>query len=620
MRAAWLVMALLVPLCAASATDLQAWQECAQQVLVREWSAVSPPPGLAGRPEVAIREDPALNARAEVTAAPAGSQLWSARIVLCTGLAEGLASKDGQPDVDALAGVIGHELAHLVLGHYRLDREAAQQRLRDADTVIAVSISREQEFAADLEGARIAARAGYDPGGLVDVCERGRALLSDAASWDLATGDHPTFTERLVALDAARAELWRAALDFEVGVDLLRGGNFVCAQECFRAARAQFPDSPEVLGNLGYALLLEYYHRLPPDYWTTYRIGQPLPVGYASFLPVPPRRSQSPEEAAELRRKWLEAVEVLQAALARQSDDALALGNLGLAYLVAPDGPDLEQARASLERLSPDVTPSVRWRAQNDLALVAWRQGDRERALELLQQAVAAAGAERSAPSAGVPAVNRALVLAESEDAGERHEAVGALEAVLPAYPGSADEWGYVYGAYAALCAGLGRAAVPEDGLQPPKPKLITPHLVWRGSRIYLADTAGRLRAVLGSPEAVIPVGQVAAGGSPEIGLACWRYAQGVLELTFLRSTLVRVSASGPADTAACQVVLPGGRAGAVSLGGQVSDLERLLGSTYDDTVRLGEGRPYRLYSRAQLAVRVEEGRIVALALAGVRS
>ena len=79
---------------------------------------------------------------------------------------------------NALAFIIGHEIAHLLLGHQKrtaptLKRMERQRKLSDkgsvASTIFYVTLkskyridSKNMEFAADIEGAKLAAKAGYD--------------------------------------------------------------------------------------------------------------------------------------------------------------------------------------------------------------------------------------------------------------------------------------------------------------------------------------------------------------------------------------------------------------------------------------------------------------------------
>ena len=128
----------------------------------------------AGRQQIPYRflvvDDPAPNA----CAIPGGSILVSQALVeLCS-------------SQDELAGVIAHEIQHIDCRHAlsSLAKDFAANKLlniggpmlRKAADLLEVVIDRgyqqEQEFEADLEGVRLARRAGFDPAGLANLLEK----------------------------------------------------------------------------------------------------------------------------------------------------------------------------------------------------------------------------------------------------------------------------------------------------------------------------------------------------------------------------------------------------------------------------------------------------------------
>ena len=125
-------------------------------------------------------------------------------------------------DVDALADTIGHEMAHLKLGH---SGEARQERERTAagigtavgtaanfvipfsgylfsaaSTGIARSFTRDEERQADELGLRWASGAGYDPCGKVRVVAILAKLTRAEPSPMLST--HPAYAERADSANA----------------------------------------------------------------------------------------------------------------------------------------------------------------------------------------------------------------------------------------------------------------------------------------------------------------------------------------------------------------------------------------------------------------------------------
>jgi TPR repeat protein len=101
-------------------------------------------------------------------------------------------------DLDALAAVLAHELAHIHLGHNEGEARAREQKLKKSQEVGAglttgsaavaslifrvgaqiyySSLSRDEERAADLRGLQWAVHAGFDPCGMVRALDAIRAL------------------------------------------------------------------------------------------------------------------------------------------------------------------------------------------------------------------------------------------------------------------------------------------------------------------------------------------------------------------------------------------------------------------------------------------------------------
>lgn len=145
-------------------------------------------------------------------------------IYLTTGLLEHLGN-----DTDALANVIGHEIAHIEMQHAlnQLTRAfevgfwvgLGPQETQDDDLwnridqigveMLLVGWGRQFELEADALGQRLAAAAGYDPRGLVTFFEVARLvdLLEDEEPPELPT--HPPTPERIqrAQLLAGRLEI-----------------------------------------------------------------------------------------------------------------------------------------------------------------------------------------------------------------------------------------------------------------------------------------------------------------------------------------------------------------------------------------------------------------------------
>ena len=123
-----------------------------------------------------------------------------------------------------LAGVLGHEIGHIVQRHHvkvmqqsaavsagaraaqRTDRGFLVNNLIGTGAeVLARGLDKSAEFEADRIGVVLAARAGYSPYGLVEVLHKLGARAADDASLALLLKTHPAPGERLTQLGDALA-------------------------------------------------------------------------------------------------------------------------------------------------------------------------------------------------------------------------------------------------------------------------------------------------------------------------------------------------------------------------------------------------------------------------------
>jgi predicted Zn-dependent protease len=129
-----------------------------------------------------------------------------------------------------LAGVLAHEIAHVVKKHHLkaiqqgawnrvggnvaseylnqrsrspLASAAGQQLIGGMKEIMLKGLSKEDEYEADRMGVVIAARAGYDPYGLVSVIQLIQAMGGSRPELALLFETHPSPESRLDALSAA---------------------------------------------------------------------------------------------------------------------------------------------------------------------------------------------------------------------------------------------------------------------------------------------------------------------------------------------------------------------------------------------------------------------------------
>jgi predicted Zn-dependent protease len=161
------------------------------------------PPSRDWKWSVAVIDEPTLNA----WCMPGG------KMAIYTGIVHKLKLTD-----DEIAQIMGHEIAHALLGHgrERMSRAIAMQggmtlgsilAGRDlsvlmpvADLALTLPNSREGESEADRYGVELAARAGYDPRAAVKLWEKMSAASGNGPPQFLST--HPSPDNRIQALNA----------------------------------------------------------------------------------------------------------------------------------------------------------------------------------------------------------------------------------------------------------------------------------------------------------------------------------------------------------------------------------------------------------------------------------
>lgn len=126
-------------------------------------------------------------------------------------------------NADELAAVLGHETAHLVLGHVvarlktqkglsavsqfmqRLVHSKGGQNTASAAGIVGnygfLNFSRSQEYAADQEGVTLAAKAGYNPYGTLWFFQEVQQLYGDAG-FEQFVQQHPSTKDRTARVES----------------------------------------------------------------------------------------------------------------------------------------------------------------------------------------------------------------------------------------------------------------------------------------------------------------------------------------------------------------------------------------------------------------------------------
>lgn len=121
------------------------------------------------------------------------------------------------PDADVIAGILGHEIGHVVEDHglHRLYRSLGayaliallvgetgpmlEDILLEGNALLSLSYSRAQESAADEFGLTLSHSAGFDPIGLKIFFERLGAGIGDDMQW---MSTHPNHSNRVEAIES----------------------------------------------------------------------------------------------------------------------------------------------------------------------------------------------------------------------------------------------------------------------------------------------------------------------------------------------------------------------------------------------------------------------------------
>jgi tetratricopeptide (TPR) repeat protein len=600
--------------CAAcvSMTPLASWAEIKpeEQALVTglmsRMSAVIHPANMTWPPQIDLQDGP-LDAYAQLddSKKPAVPH-----VVITTGLLRDVI--EGVPD--RLAFVVGHEIGHHVLGH------TAHPAPGSSSThFLRATYSRDDEFAADLYGMQWMLNAGYSyRAGLSAfklMQERGIAAYSP---FEGLSSDHPSWAERIAALDKEQPTLWRAMGAFDSGVYLLDAEQYAMAERCFRGVVKQFPDSYDAWANLGYALLMQYADKLEVADLRRFGVGQVVVGGFY-------RRPGSLE--AQVRgideAMWQEATEALKTALRLRPDSALASANLGVAYLIRPAGKDtgraiewLEKAKAAAAR-DAAADPVARASVQINLGVAYLAAGDTaafNRELAAADGAVPADAPRRGGAASLASAAivyNRALLSLSSSDVKQRRRALAGFEAYLGGVGSDSAWWTLAYEQYVGVCKELGVAPKSRQEMEGGKRSQYRPVMSMTfgpGKRVELGQATREATANLG-PSQPLPA---VDGGS------LVRYVYPALGTELLANDrVIAISLSGASSPAiSLRSVGLSGKQSSLRIGMSKDELEAALADVdFDFGQLLDPDKDYRFYGSLGLAVKLQSGSVVELVI-----
>ncbi len=191
-------------------------------------------------------------------------------IYVTIGMINALDSLSSEDSQSMIAGIIGHEIAHVYLRHYvawaRLQqfvKDAARDVPSDVATILDYGYKREQEFEADELGVLYAMRAGYSFEAIVSFYKRVRNLYGEIPPGDEKFKDHPRITERIARLYETRGQIERDFDQFNYGAVALTEGRYPDAVTAFKIFTSTFANSASGWTNLGSAYLFAALAQMP---------------------------------------------------------------------------------------------------------------------------------------------------------------------------------------------------------------------------------------------------------------------------------------------------------------------------------------------------------------------
>jgi hypothetical protein len=284
-----------------------------------------PAPGLDWPPDFDFLEERGINAFATAI-------YRDGKLVPIVRVTNDMIEKVIEGDPHRMAYVLGHELGHLLKGHIRITK-ADRERAAFVKTVF----GRDKEIEADRVGATLAVKAGYSFEKGLKAILRMKELGLDYSSFEGLGLDHPSWDTRLERMDTEKAQLWKAMAAFNNGVVFLVTEQFGYAEACFEKVVKEFPNAYEAWANLGFARLMRYCDQLDKADLREFGIGQIVTGGFYF-------RAEAIKVRGRNADLWKAAVAALNESNRIKSDQTRVIANLGLAYLIHPDGKNTAEA------------------------------------------------------------------------------------------------------------------------------------------------------------------------------------------------------------------------------------------------------------------------------------
>jgi len=594
---AFFIATLLIAATQARADINPADRELAERVFQQIISSAPVPSKMEWPPKLEILDTGEVNAFATIRVKDGKKY----PVVVCY---EGLIKRDSEGNADRLAYVLGHEIAHHLLGHTTTGSEATE--------FVRATFSRDQEITADRRGMELALRANYSYQGGLSAIRKMIDLGLNYSSFEGLAADHPSWLDRIALLDKDQAGLWRSMSAFDNGVYFLLVQNYALAERAFRQVTKDFPGAYEAWANLGYALLMQYADSLDTEDLKRFDVGQIVVGGFY-------RRPQSLESRVRgiNEEMWWDAVGALREAIRLKPELSLPKANLGIAYLFRPAGKDAGKATQLLEeatqlaRTDATLDPLSRLTVELNLVVAHASEGSSEEALLALTRIEASlkqgqqSSVSTSASVLSAISYNKAVLLAQSPANDRQRLAIGELENYLRHTSSSLAWWPLAYRRYSTLCQQFGLQPKSQNTLLSQSASTFRP--IASSGQIALGETLLDAKRQLGGTGVISSL----IRGTNLIGIS---YPDRGLKLVATDEVLAIVLYGDKAPRLPVREMGLGTKERELRIGMSSADLDAVLGdSDYDFRQLVDPEQNYRFYSDLGLAVLVQNGKIVEL-------
>jgi tetratricopeptide (TPR) repeat protein len=508
-------------------------------------------------------------------------------------------------DENRLALILGHEFGHI------LHKHNVPQPMRDKTPFLRTLFTRQQEDEADKTGVELMVKAGFSFEKGVKAITRMQDLGLEYSSFEGLGTDHPSWNDRLKKFDGEKVNLWKVSSAFTNGVYFLATEQYKYAAPCFEFVTKEYPAVHEAWANLGYAYLMQYCDQLDKKDLEGYDIGQIIVGGFYTRAGLPTRLKDF--------KKWNLGKSALEESNKLLPNQTIVLANLGLAYLVHPDGKDLANATkffnlaVAAAKDDKALDPSANAALMINLGVANLANAEPEKAIAQIDETEKAVRnlADRRhtkrlmASYDAALQYNRALVLGARPDKADKEKAIHLLEKYLETTSPLTLWWEIAHGKYEKLCTAVGQPAKPADSLK--KARTIALRGVAgvklnSGIEIALSEEKEDIEKKIGQGTYV----QVIKGTS----LSRLRFEKEGVELLSDDLVVLAIALIGPNAPA---IPIKGSgigaeTAGIIKVGMNVEASEKLLGDDFQLCEIISAEVFYRYYREVGLALRVQKG------------